>query len=105
MNKRWSEIMTTKEIDISIHTWLSGDGEKYKVLQVSRFGKQYSIWVQNYFLNDNPCSEYDSNYIEDGEATLHEMFTSEEEMMEVTSYIVGHYDMKRIDNSMGVGSH
>lgn len=97
--------MTTNELDISIHTWLSGDGENYKVLRLSRFGKQYSIWVQNYFLNDNPSSEYDSSYLEDGEATLHEMFASEEEARDVADFIVGHYKMNSIDNSMSIGSH
>lgn len=94
--------MSNKEFDISIHTWLSGDGENYKVLRVSRFGKQYSIWVQNYFLNDNPSSLYDAYYLEDGEPTLHEMFTTKEEAMDVASYIVEHYKMNNIENSMGV---
>jgi hypothetical protein len=94
--------MLNKEFDISIHTWLSGNGENYKVLRISRFGKQYSIWVQNYLLNDNPSSAYDAYYIEDGDATLHEIFTSREEAMEVADYIVGHYKMERIEQSMGV---
>ncbi len=96
--------MKTKEFDISMHTWLSGDGENYKVLRLSRFGKQYSIWVQNYFLNDNPSSMYDCYYIEDGEPTLHEMFASEEEAMDVADYIVDHYKMNSIENSIGVMS-
>jgi hypothetical protein len=94
--------MSNKEFDISINTWLSGNGENYKVLRVSRFGKQYSIWVQNYLLNNNPSSAYDAYYIEDGEPTLHEMFASEEEAMDVASYIVGHYEMDNIENSIGV---
>lgn len=97
--------MSNNEFDISIHTWLSGNGENYKVLRVSRFGKQYSIWVQNYFLNTRSTSEYDSGYLEDGEPTLHEMFSSREEAMDVTSFVVDHYKMKRIENTMRAANY
>ena len=97
--------MSNKEFDVSINTWLSGTGENYKVLRLSRFGKQYSIWVQNYFLNNYPSSEYDSGYLEDGEPTLHEMFSSKEEAMDVARYVVDHYKMKRIENTMRAANY
>lgn len=93
--------MSYSEFDISINTWLSGNGEQYKVLRLSRFGNQYSIWVQNYKLNDSPCSAYDSYYVEEGDATLHEMFPTLDDAMEVACFIVGHYEMDIIENSMG----
>lgn len=93
--------MSCNEIDISMSTWLTGNGEQYKVLRLSRFGNQYSIWLQNYKLNDNPCSAYDAYYVEDGDAILHEIFLTLDEAMEVACFIVGHYKMGIIENSMG----
>jgi hypothetical protein len=94
--------MSNTEFDISMHTWLSGNGENYKVLRLSRFGKQYSVWVQDYVLNDYPDSLYDAYYVERGDATLHEIFTTKEEAMEVAAFVVDHYKMKDIENSIRI---
>ncbi len=93
--------MSGSEFNLSIKTWLSGDGNHYKVLMLSRFGHTYTVWVQDYRLNDNPCSSYDSYYIEDGDAALHETFSTLDEAMDVSCFIVGHYNMNFIESSMG----